>query len=124
MNDKTKGNTVQAALDAQNFYKYGYAPGQQDRVDAYAKASRPASNIASSSYASTGIASWYNVSNPSYLKGALLGAGLVLLVTNPSAQKAIISGAVRLWTGIQGAVEEVKEQVQDVKAELSQEDLA
>ncbi|MCM0756519.1 YtxH domain-containing protein [Desulfovibrio aminophilus] len=65
--------------------------------------------------------SWFNVSNPGYLKGLLLGAGVALVATNPTVQKAVISGAVRLWAAVQGGVEEIKEQIQDAKAELSQE---
>jgi hypothetical protein len=34
-------------------------------------------------------------------------------------RQAIISGAVKVWSAVQGGVEEVKEQIQDVKAELS-----
>jgi hypothetical protein len=70
---------------------------------------------------SSALGSWFNVTNSTYLKGALLGAGVALVVTNPRVQQAVISGAVRLWAGIQGGVEEIKEQVRDVKAELSRE---
>ncbi|MFK5953429.1 MAG: hypothetical protein QM498_10260 [Desulfobacterium sp.] len=67
-----------------------------------------------------GIADWYNFSNGSYLKGFFMGAGITLLVTNPTVQKGIVTGAVKLWSMVQGGVEEVKEQIQDVKAEMSQ----
>ena len=70
----------------------------------------------------TGLASWVNVTDPGYLKGLALGAGVALLVTNPKVQQAVVSGAVKLWAAIQGGVEEIKEQIQDVKAELSREE--
>lgn len=69
----------------------------------------------------TGLASWFNVTQPAYLKGLLLGAGVALVVTNPTVQKALIGGAVRVWAAVQGGVEEMKEQIEDVKAELSRE---
>lgn len=66
------------------------------------------------------ITNWYNFSDGSYLKGFLVGAGVTLLVTNPTVQKSIVKGAVKIWSLFQGGVEEVKEQIQDVKAEMSQ----
>lgn len=66
------------------------------------------------------VSSWFNVTDATYLKGLLLGAGVALLVTNPKVQKAVVSGAVKTWAAIQGGVEELKEQVLDAKAELSQ----
>ncbi|WP_320170486.1 YtxH domain-containing protein [Maridesulfovibrio sp.] len=68
------------------------------------------------------ISSWFNVTSTDYLKGLALGAGVALVATNPTVQKAVVSGAVRLWSAIQGGVEELKEQVQDAKAEISRED--
>lgn len=70
----------------------------------------------------TGLKSWVNITNTSYLKGALIGAGLALIATNPKVQQSVVAGAVRTWAMLQGSVEEMKEQIQDVKAELSQED--
>jgi hypothetical protein len=68
-----------------------------------------------------GYRSWFDFSNSSYLKGFLIGAGVTLLLTNPTTQKTLVRGAVRIWSFVQGGVEEVKEQFQDVKAEMSQE---
>lgn len=68
------------------------------------------------------LSSWVNITSTDYLKGLALGAGVALVATNPTVQKAVVSGAVKLWTAIQGGVEELKEQVQDAKAEISQED--
>jgi len=67
---------------------------------------------------STGVSSWFEFSNSGYLKGFILGAGVTFLVANPAIQKALITGAVKLWSLIQGGVEEIKEQAQDVKAEM------
>lgn len=89
---------------------YGYGPG-------YAQGYGPAPHPASPG----GLASWYNFRHPDYLKGLLLGAGAALVLTNPAVQKAMVGGAVRLWAAVQGGIEEMKEQIEDVKAELSRE---
>ena len=68
------------------------------------------------------VTSWFNFTNFDYLKGLVLGAGVALVATNPTVQKAVVSGAVKTWAALQGGVEELKEQVQDAKAELSQQD--
>lgn len=62
---------------------------------------------------------WLAFSDPGYVKGLLLGAGLAYVLTNPTVQRALVKGAVTLWTTVQGGVEEVKEQIQDIKAEMS-----
>ena len=62
-----------------------------------------------------------NFQMPGYLKGFLLGAGATLVLTNSDVQKALVRGTVKLWSLVQGGVEEVKEQFKDVKAEMSQE---
>lgn len=64
---------------------------------------------------------WLNFKDATYLKGVVLGASVALVATNPTVQKAVVSGAVKLWSGIQGGVEEVKEQIRDIKAEASQD---
>ena len=65
---------------------------------------------------------WFNFNNSGYLRGFAVGAGMVLLLTNPAIQKALVSGVVKIWSAVQGGVEEVKEQIQDIKAEMSQKE--
>ena len=62
---------------------------------------------------------WVAFQEPEYIKGLVLGAGLAYLLTNPTIQKALVKGAVTLWTSVQGGFEEVKEQIQDIKSEMS-----
>ena len=64
--------------------------------------------------------SWFDFSNPSYLKGFVIASGITLVAANPSVQQALIKGGLKIWTFFQGGVEEIKEQVQDVRAEMSQ----
>ncbi len=71
-------------------------------------------------YPQTGaVQSWFDFQNSSYLKGFVVGAGIALVLANPTVQKALVSGAVKVWTGLQGGVEEIKEHVKDIKAEIS-----
>jgi len=65
--------------------------------------------------------STFSFTSPSFLKGVLLGAGVAFIATNPTVQKAVVNGAVSLFSFLQGSIEEVKEQIQDAKEELSQE---
>ncbi len=67
-----------------------------------------------------GVQSWFDFRNSGYLKGFVVGAGLTLVLTNPAVQKAMVQAGVRLWSTVQGGMEEVKEQIHDVKAEMSQ----
>lgn len=60
--------------------------------------------------------------SPAFLKGLLLGAGIAYVATNKTVQQAVISASVRLFTSVQGSFEEMKEQIQDIKAELSNEE--
>lgn len=62
---------------------------------------------------------WLALNAPGYVKGLILGAGLTYLLTNPKVQRAMVKGAVALWTSVQGGFEEVKEQIQDIKSEMS-----
>ena len=62
---------------------------------------------------------WFAVTDPGYVKGLALGAAVTFILTNPKVQRAMVKGAVSLWTTIQGGFEEVKEQIQDIKSEMS-----
>lgn len=59
--------------------------------------------------------------NSSFLKGMLLGAGIAYIATNKTVQQAVLSASVRMAASVQGSFEEMKEQLQDIKAELSAE---
>jgi hypothetical protein len=63
---------------------------------------------------------WFDFRNPGYLKGLAIGAGAALVLANPTVQRAVVTGAVKIWSALQGGLEEVKEQIKDIKAETSQ----
>lgn len=77
--------------------------------------------VQQSGYFPESIGTWFNFSDACYLRGFLLGSGATLLLTNPGVQRTLVRGAVKLWSFVQGGVEEIKEQFQDVQAEMSQE---
>lgn len=93
---------------------------QYGAVTAQSPTQAPTANAVDSTDST--VTSWLNFSNTDYLKGLALGAGVALVATNPTVQKAVVSGAVKVWAALQGGVEELKEQVQDAKAEISQQD--
>jgi len=61
---------------------------------------------------------WVNFGEANYVKGFVIGAVLGFLVANPTVQKAVVRGAAKVWYSIMGGVEELKEQVRDVGAEM------
>ena len=56
--------------------------------------------------------------NDRFVKGLLIGAAAAYLLTNESVQRTAIKGAVKVWSGLQGGVEELKERFHDAEAEL------
>jgi hypothetical protein len=65
-----------------------------------------------------GFLSGLNLQNDAFLKGLLIGAGASLLLSNETVQKNTIATLVKLWAGVQGSVEEMKERFRDIEAEL------
>lgn len=61
---------------------------------------------------------WFDFKNPSYIKGMLIAAGVTLLMANPNVQKSLLKGVAQTWSSLQYGVEEVKEQINDIKAEM------
>ena len=55
------------------------------------------------------------------LRGLLIGGAAAYILTNDSAQKAIIKTGVKLFGALAGGVEEFKEKIMDAKAELEAE---
>ena len=69
-------------------------------------------------YAQKGLLkSWLDFTDKSYLKGFLLGVGVGAIVGHPKIRKVLIAGAVGTWDAVSSGFEELKEQVEDVRAE-------
>jgi hypothetical protein len=62
--------------------------------------------------------SFLDFSSDRFLKGFLIGAAATYILTNESVQRTAIKGAVKLWSLVQGGVEELKERFQDAEAEI------
>ncbi|CAN2042070.1 hypothetical protein GMMP15_660113 [Candidatus Magnetomoraceae bacterium gMMP-15] len=56
-----------------------------------------------------------------FWKGAVIGTALTLIVTNDKVQKVIMKGAMKVYSAVQGGVQEIKEKFEDVQAEMHQE---
>ena len=103
-------------------YRYYEVPQDRSR---YCQGSRPGYPPAGYYYG-TGqppaprsvLGGWFDFRNPNYLKGALIAAGVTLLVANPKVQKTLLTGLAKAWSGLQYGVEEVKEQINDIRAEM------
>ncbi len=107
------------------YYNYYYDPqGYAQQYAAVDPSAYPQSQAAYTQNQApvSPVASWFNYKDSSYLKGFLVGAGVALVLANPTVQKALISGTVKCWNALQGGVEEVKEKVKDVRAEMSNDD--
>lgn len=72
----------------------------------------------------TGVGSWFAFSDSCYLQGLALGVGATIILTNPRVQKAVVRGAVKLFAALQGGIEEMKEQFEDMKAETEYKESA
>jgi hypothetical protein len=53
-----------------------------------------------------------------FVRGLLIGAAAAYLLTNEEVQRTVIKGAVKLWSTVQGGVEEAKERFRDAEAEI------
>jgi hypothetical protein len=60
-------------------------------------------------------------SNDRFLKGLLIGAAATYLLTNENVQRGLIKGTVKVWSLLQGGVEEMKERFHDAEAEIRAE---
>jgi hypothetical protein len=58
------------------------------------------------------------LTNPRFIRGAMIGALAAYLLTNENVQQSVIKGSVKAWSLMQGGVEEMKERFRDAEAEL------
>jgi hypothetical protein len=53
-----------------------------------------------------------------FVRGLLIGAAAAYLLTNEDVQRTVIKGAVKVWSTLQGGIEEAKERFRDAEAEI------
>lgn len=63
----------------------------------------------------------FDVQDSQFWKGALLGAAITLLVTNETVQKGVVKTVSKLTLAAQSGIEEMKEKIEDAKAEAEAE---
>ncbi len=68
------------------------------------------------------LASFFNFRDERFLKGAITGAALAFLLTNEPLQKNAVKSVMKLWNSLQSGVEEFKERIQDIDAEIQAEE--
>jgi hypothetical protein len=56
-----------------------------------------------------------------FIIGALIGAGAAYVLSDEELRGKIMKSAMKLYTGLAGGVEEFKEQIADLKAEIEAE---
>ncbi|MBS3934938.1 MAG: hypothetical protein KGZ43_02095 [Sulfuritalea sp.] len=54
-----------------------------------------------------------------FLLGALIGAGAAYVLADEALRAKLIRGGLELYTGVLGGIEEMKEQVADIQAEMA-----
>ncbi|MFT4080030.1 hypothetical protein [Rhodomicrobium sp.] len=91
-----------------HFPPYGHGPQAAPQPEA------PAQQKATGGFFSSG----FDIHNDALVKGVVIGAGLTYLLTNETVQRNLIGAAVKLWSTLQGGVEEVKERFRDAEAEI------
>jgi hypothetical protein len=79
-------------------------------------------------YAQNSSSGWISLlgETPSdkFLRGLLIGGAAAYILTNESVQKAIIKTGLKVYSTLAGGVEEFKEKIMDVKAEIEAEQAA
>ncbi len=62
-----------------------------------------------------------DVTSSAFWKGALLGAGIALVVTNETVQRAVVKVASKGMAAASAGVEEIKEKFEDAREEVEAE---
>ena len=71
--------------------------------------------------ASSGLGSFFQLDNDSYWKGILVGSLVTLLLTNAAVKKGIMKTVIKASASVKGGIEELKEQLGDLEAEVLHE---
>lgn len=63
----------------------------------------------------------FDISSATFWKGAVIGAGVTLLVTSETVQKAVVKTVSKGMAAASAGVEELKEKFEDARAEVEAE---
>ncbi|MFP4280783.1 MAG: hypothetical protein ACLFQI_12400 [Halochromatium sp.] len=99
-------------------YHAGYYPAAYQPAPMAPQAGMSAGVRPGGGYPTPATQPFFNLGNDRFLKGLLIGAAAAYLLTNEGVQRTAIKGAVKLWGGLQGGVEELKERFHDAEAEI------
>ena len=66
----------------------------------------------------SGLTSFFQLDNDSFWKGILVGSLATLLLTSSTVKKGIMKTIIKASASVKGGVEELKEQLADVEAEV------
>jgi len=102
----------------------GYPPGAYPIGAGYAAYPPPAQPPMPAAAYPAASSPFFNFSNDRFLKGLLIGAAAAYVLTNEDVQRTAIKGVVKVWSFLQGGLEEIKERFHDAEAELHAADLA
>ncbi len=106
----------------QQYPQYQSVPQNYEYYNQYATQQYPVQEVIPEQQAvelqkKSSLKSWFDFTDKNYIKGLLTGAGVAVVLGHPKVRKAIISGAVSTWDAVSCGFEELKEQVEDVRAE-------
>ena len=93
--------------------KYGTYMEKPDHIGP-GQAPDPAEDVS----APSGLTSLFQFDNDSFWKGILVGSLATLLLTNSTVKKGIMKTIIKASASVKGGVEELKEQLADVEAEV------
>ncbi len=68
--------------------------------------------------APSGLGSFFQFDNDSFWKGILVGSLATMLLTNSTVKKGIMKTVIKASASVKGGVEELKEQLGDLEAEV------
>lgn len=61
---------------------------------------------------------FFDLGSDRFVRGLLIGAAAAYLLTNEDVQRTVIKSAVKVWSSVQGGIEEAKERFRDAEAEI------
>ncbi len=115
-NDQCSGDNTQQQAESCSSCSQQNAPGSAPNYQNY---TYNPSSYNGPSFANN-LPQTYTSQSSQFWKGAVIGAGIALLLGNETVQKTMIKGATGLFSAAQAGVEEIKEKFEDIKAEMDQ----